>query len=355
MFKKIFLFASAVALFAACDNGDYTDWVQPEQNKPMDAVEIDATAVATTDAVIDLAQSGATTKLLDVTLPKYVYVETYNVVLSAATPADGAEPTSYTVHANTDGEVSTEELNNAVIYLFNRQAEVRDLVGTVTADAVVKGQLGDVVVTLNFEQPLKFKMQVIPSKYPEYLYFIGATDGWTASEQRLKGNGNGQFTGFIYCADPNGWGNEFKFQKVAGDWGTEVNNSAFTVYEGAAADKGGNIGVTGGQSVYYFDLDLSIGRISATEVTKMSIIGDFNGWNGDAEMTWNAADFCFEATGVGATANGWKFRVNGSWDLNLGGTLTNLVPNGDNLNVDANKVKLYPCRRTNDNIYCTAE
>ena len=51
----------------------------------------------------------------------------------------------------------------------------------------------------------------------------------------------------------------------------------------------------------------------------------------------------------------WKFRVNGGWDINLGGSLNNLTAGGDNLTVAGNTVKLYPTRKTKDNIYCTVE
>jgi hypothetical protein len=88
----------------------------------------------------------------------------------------------------------------------------------------------------------------------------------------------------------------------------------------------------------------------------MGLIGDFNSWAGDKEMTWNATDYCFEVTGAGVTAAGWKFRVNADWAINLGGaTLDNLVANGDNIFVAGDKVKLYPTRKTNDKIYCTVE
>lgn len=85
------------------------------------------------------------------------------------------------------------------------------------------------------------------------------------------------------------------------------------------------------------------------------MIGGFNEWAGDAPMTWNAEEYCFEATNVGVTADGWKFRVNGGWDINLGGSLNNLTAGGDNITVAGNTVKLYPTRKTNDNIYCTVE
>lgn len=193
--------------------------------------------------------------------------------------------------------------------------------------------------------------------YDPFIYFCGATDGWTNAEQKLAlvDDAKGVYTGYLYCADPNGWGNQFKFQRVAGSWDNEINSGAFSTFSGAATSEGGNIGVNAGEGVYYFDVNLGEGTITATKVETMGIIGGFNNWDGDAVMTWNAEEYCFEATNVGVTADGWKFRVNGDWPINLGGSLNNLTAGGDNLTVAGKTVKLYPTRKTNDNIYCKVE
>lgn len=193
--------------------------------------------------------------------------------------------------------------------------------------------------------------------YDPFIYFIGATDGWTNAEQKLAlvDDAKGVYTGYLYCADPNGWGNQFKFQRVAGSWDNEINSGAFSTFSGAATSEGGNIGVNAGEGVYYFDVNLGEGTITATKVETMGIIGGFNNWAGDAPMTWNPEEYCFEATNVGVTADGWKFRVNGDWPINLGGSLNNLTAGGDNLTVAGKTVKLYPTRKTKDNIYCTVE
>ena len=193
--------------------------------------------------------------------------------------------------------------------------------------------------------------------YDPFIYFIGATDGWTNAEQKLAlvDDAKGVYTGYLYCADPNGWGNQFKFQRVAGSWDNEINSGAFSTFSGAATSEGGNIGVNAGEGVYYFDVNLSEGTIKATKVEKMGIIGGFNNWDGDAVMTWNAKEYCFEATNVGVTADGWKFRVNGGWDINLGGSINDLTAGGDNLSVAGNTVKLYPTRKTSDKIFCTVK
>ena len=207
--------------------------------------------------------------------------------------------------------------------------------------------------------------EITPLNFDPYIYFIGATDGWTNAEQKLAlTDESGIYTGYLYCADPNGWGNEFKFQKVPGDWGTEINTGMMTGgITGDFGDGGGNFKATAGEGVYYVTLDMANMSINAVKVDKMGIIGDFNGWSGDVEMTWNATDYCFEATGAGVTANGWKFRINSDWGINLGANdsvepstvTTDLVANGKNLGVAGSTVKLYPTRKTSDNIYCTVE
>lgn len=196
--------------------------------------------------------------------------------------------------------------------------------------------------------------------YDPFIYFIGSTDGWSSSDQKLAlvDDAKGVYTGYVYLADPNNAGFEFKFQRAPGNWDTAIGAGTFVSFAGAAIGvDNGNLGVNAGEGVYYMDVNLSEGTITATKVETMGMVGDFTGWadGADVAMTWNAEEYCFEATNAGVTAAGWKFRVNGGWDINLGGSLNNLTAGGDNLTVVGNKVKLYPTRKTKDNIYCTVE
>lgn len=194
--------------------------------------------------------------------------------------------------------------------------------------------------------------------YDPFIYFIGSTDGWKSNDQKLAlvDDAKGVYTGYVYLADPNNAGFEFKFQRAPGNWDTAIGAGTFVSFAGAAIGvDNGNLGVNAGEGVYYMDVNLSEGTITATKVETMGMIGGFNNWDGDAVMTWNAEEYCFEATNAGVTADGWKFRVNGGWDINLGGSLNNLTAGGDNLSVAGNTVKLYPTRKTKDNIYCTVE
>ena len=207
---------------------------------------------------------------------------------------------------------------------------------------------------------LDMTYEITPLNFDPYVYFIGATDGWTNAEQRLAlTDDSGIYTGFLYCADPNGWGNEFKFQKVPGDWGTEINTGMMTGgITGDFADGGGNFKATAGEGIYYVTLDMASMSINAVRINNMNLVGDFNGWNAadDAQqMTWDAENFCYVITGAGVTANGWKFTANNEWGINLGGELDALKANGDNISAVGTTIKLYPTRKDSSNIYCTIE
>ena len=235
------------------------------------------------------------------------------------------------------------------------------MTGTLTNGDAKAGKIakaGKYKLTINM---MDYTYTIEEVNYDPFIYFIGATDGWTNAEQKLAlvDDAKGVYTGYLYCADPNGWGNQFKFQRVAGSYDNEINSGAFSTFSGAATSEGGNIGVNAGEGVYYFDVNLGEGTITATKVETMGMIGGFNEWAGDAPMKWNAEEYCFEATfeapNAGVTADGWKFRVNGKWAINLGGSINNLTAGGDNITVAGKTVKLYPTRKTKDNIYCTVE
>ena len=235
------------------------------------------------------------------------------------------------------------------------------MTGTLTNGDAKAGKIakaGKYKLTINM---MDYSYTLEEVNYDPFIYFIGATDGWTNAEQKLAlvDDAKGVYTGYLYCADPNGWGNQFKFQRVAGSYDNEINSGAFSTFSGAATSEGGNIGVNAGEGVYYFDVNLGEGTITATKVETMGMIGGFNNWDGDEPMKWNAEEYCFEATfkapNAGVTADGWKFRVNGGWDINLGGSINNLTAGGDNITVAGKTVKLYPTRKTKDNIYCTVE
>ena len=232
------------------------------------------------------------------------------------------------------------------------------MTGTLTNGDAKAGKIakaGKYKLTINM---MDYSYTLEEVNYDPFIYFIGSTDGWKSNDQKLAlvDDAKGVYTGYVYLADPNAAGFEFKFQRAQGNWDTAIGAGTFVSFGGAAIGvANGNIGVNAGEGVYYMDVNLSEGTITATKVETMGIIGGFNNWASDAVMTWNAEEYCYEATNVGVTADGWKFRVNGDWPINLGGSLNNLTADGSDIKVAGNTVKLYPTRKTKDNIYCTVE
>jgi starch-binding outer membrane protein SusE/F len=216
---------------------------------------------------------------------------------------------------------------------------------------------GKYKLTLNM---MDYSYTIEPVNYDPLIYFIGSTDGWRSSDQKLAlvDDEKGTYTGYIYLADPNKAGFEFKFQRVPGNWDNAIGASTFVSFGGDAIGvDNGNLGVNAGEGVYYMDVNLSEGTITATKVESMGMVGQFQGWDKEAPvpMTWNAEEYCFEATMAGVTADGWKFIVNKDWAINLGGSIDNLGQDGANLTVAGNTIYLYPTRKTKDNIFCTVE
>lgn len=205
--------------------------------------------------------------------------------------------------------------------------------------------------------------------FKPYVYFIGATDGWSASDQRVATTTfDGKYTGYIYLADPNGWGLEFKFQKNPGDWGddSQLNSNNMAEVSGDFEKGPDNFKASAGEGVYYVELDLAAATLKGTKINNMNLVGDFNGWNaGDdaQQMKWDAANFCYVIENAGVTANGWKFTANNDWGINLGSNdtvepssiINDLVGNGKNIGVVGKTIRLYPTRKTSDNIYATVE
>ena len=235
------------------------------------------------------------------------------------------------------------------------------MTGLLTNAAPKAGKIaepGKYKLTLNM---MDYSYTIEKVMYDPFIYFIGSTDGWGSNDQKLAlvDEDKGTYTGYVYIADPNGAGFEFKFQREQGNWDTAIGASDFVTFKDAAKDpqNGNNLGVNAGEGVYYMDVNLSEGTITATKVESMSMVGDFQNWDivGPTPMTWNAEEYCFEATNAGVTDGGWKFVVNKGWSINLGGSINNLKQDGTDLKVAGNTVKLYPTRKTKDNIYCTVE
>lgn len=89
-----------------------------------------------------------------------------------------------------------------------------------------------------------------------------------------------------------------------------------------------------GAGLYWTNVNLGSLTYSTTPVTVIGMIGDFNGWAGDVEMTPSEDMLTWTATLTVEEGQGWKFRCNNDWAINLGGSIDNLTPDGANITVE---------------------
>lgn len=137
-------------------------------------------------------------------------------------------------------------------------------------------------------------------------------------------------------------GTEFKFAPVAGwngDFGaasapTESENNGLFNYNGVCHDSGDNIKI-GHEGLYFAYLNGVTWEYNLQMIKSWGLIGDFNGWGGDIEMTPSADLYTWTAELTVDAGQGWKFRANGDWAINLGGQPDALWTNGDNISLEA--------------------
>lgn len=201
-------------------------------------------------------------------------------------------------------------------------------------------------ITLNM---MDYKMTVAPLSFEEYIYVPGNHQGWApATAPALQSpKFDGIYTGFVRLDG------EFKFTKVR-DWKGEYNYNDFVTYPTNFVQGGGSNIKAENAGNYFLTVNVPAKSIEATPITKVGVVGAFNGWSNDVELTYNSTGDCYEGQ-VTLDGDKFKFRFNGDWAINLGGSISNLTQGGSDLVAPAGTytIKLYLSRSSSNNIYCT--
>ncbi|SEW00580.1 protein of unknown function [Prevotella sp. khp7] len=173
-------------------------------------------------------------------------------------------------------------------------------------------------------------------KFGEFFYEIGNEGGWGISHALYGADGDGKYTGFYYLDG------EFKFKPNADNWDDDLEYVDGTTTNGTLTSSGGPNCPDPGAGFYKIDLDAASLSYNLTKIESVSLIGGFNDWSGDVEMTYNTADGCWEVT-TDAVSGEFKFRANHDWGINWGGDVNALTQDGANLNITAgtHTFKLY--------------
>lgn len=163
----------------------------------------------------------------------------------------------------------------------------------------------------------------------------------TAPQLKALAYGNTTYEGYVYIANAiTSVDNGFKFSTQANWDGTNYGS-------GAAANlispTGGNIIANAGYYRVKVDTDPTVLGYSLTE-TNWGVIGNATpgGWDNSTPMTYNPTTKKWTVTVAltpqTAPDNGWKFRANNAWDINMGDAVLNstdgvLAEGGKNIGV----------------------
>lgn len=142
----------------------------------------------------------------------------------------------------------------------------------------------------------------------------------------------------------------------AGNWGapdaglTANADGTFsgTLIQNSQSNFNGNGAVPTG--LYYFYVELvdmknatdnaEVGKFTMTQIKDIYLPGDYNGWDAAANPMTDQGNYHTWSASSSVTAAGWKFAMNGSWDINLGGDPESLSFDGANLTLTGGTITL---------------
>ncbi len=162
------------------------------------------------------------------------------------------------------------------------------------------------------------------------LYTPGPANGWNAAASQMLYTDNYKYyQGYVHIDG------EFKFTS-APDW--DHVNFGFASAGKLTTDGGaGNLKVSQNDEpltngLYWCTADIVALTYTTTAINSIAIIGDATegGWDTETKLT-PSADLLSWTVTTTLKEGTFKFRANNGWDINLGGSLDNLLPNADNI------------------------
>ena len=300
--KKTILFSLGIAavMLASCSD-EYEEWSAPQSNPQESAYTVALTAESAGAADFNSVTSETVPVVkTTVTSSKSVASEKLGLTLYNAN-----KNVSYSIAANADGSAKVEDLAKYVTALYGEQESVIN-VPVEVSDTITLSDSTSYVRTASFTAPVTLKKEDAAN----FLY-IG--------EKRLKVNNDKTgYQGYAYLS-----AGTFEYKDKDGN----VKGSVTIPSDG----------------VYKIDVDAASFAATATEVKYISLIGSFNGWGADTDLTYDKANDCWTATGVVFPDDNtsFKIRLNHDWTISWGGSLDtndygNLTYNkGQNLSINA--------------------
>lgn len=307
-------------LFMVSCNEDFTDWADPQSNSQEDAITlpgIQASAVEPIDLATVTSDSVAAFSLDTSAFPSGYSLENARIEL---TPQNVSGAKATTVQTTCAGMVDASILQNVVETIYGSSPVARTFDAHVYVNAVKDGMamLIDCGIV---------PLTVTPAAYR--FYFFGSINDWNADAARTAIMYPQSKTTFTYTTYVDGGNTYVKMwsEKGLGDWSSTyctANNGDTSESGSIMLGDGGAISAPG-SGYYTFTFDLSamtyrwtaIDNQTPTEYANVSLIGGFNSWGSDLELTqvskhnWYVRHTIDEDTQL-------KFRANHDWSTNWG-------------------------------------
>ncbi len=325
MYKKILFVASIVLGLTSC-NGDYTDWVQPEQNTQQSAQTLNVTIANAASQTIDIASLGGDS----IQLVQFGLDEKVDSVKDGRL-ALKANDKDYNVDVDCNGKVAVEDLQKAIVYLYSPAPTERTVIGVVTATGKSKttdAQLTPLYTPLKSGEltfVVKPQAPVIESAY----YLVGTVNGWNINDQSYKldnGGGDVYENSVFTCVIPaQGGENKFKIAPASanGSW-----DGVFGAVSGAETTMGGQISCPGNDIIideaanpgakYKITVNMMESTYAVEAVPEIPdpiyLIGNGSGWNHEVcpVLAWDKDKQAF--TGYAYMDGDFKFTPRAAWD-----------------------------------------
>lgn len=191
------------------------------------------------------------------------------------------------------------------------------LVAASNSGAIVIKEAGTYLLSINLKTMTYYMAKVITTP--------GASNGWDQKASSL----------LVYNADAKAYrgfahlSGEYKLSSGLNWDGTNYGDGGDDTL---STDGGaGNLTVPA-DGLYWVVANLEEMTCVATPIATIGAIGDMNGWGGQTETT-PSPDYLSWTGDVIFTAatNGWKFRANDDWGINLGGEQYDMTLDGSNM------------------------
>ena len=248
------------------------------------------------------------------------------------------DTTTVTTHVTA---VVTYEKLNAILY---NDLKLSD---GVAEDVVffVGAKVGEYAKIYSNGVTVSAKITAAEKEYPK-MSVAGSYNGWVHNTQYLFDfAGDDKVYQAVIDFGEDHAANEFKI--TGGDWGKDEHSmdgahDAESKTIKLVAGGGDNINVYQAKRYYHLAIDKTVPSLTANvSFDQIGVIGDFNGWGADVVMTFNASKQRFYADVEFPADGGFKFRLDGGWDVSYGSKTEGILDSGDNIPVKAGNYRVY--------------